>query len=152
MALMVVAGCASVSGADIKLTSTPSLTFLDVQKFDRDLAASLDAGIERVEVSFYDPVSPNALPERLQKWVSAAQSQGGKFSVLPPAGEPTPKNPLALISLISSAYSGAKGLLAVQQDRLLASAKGADVVMKLERNPKTQRVQVDKVIFIRSNH
>lgn len=146
-----VIGCASVSDTETKSTPSPSLTFLDVQKFDRDLAASLDAGIERVEVSFYDPVSPNALPERLQKWVAATQAQGGRFTVEPPPGEPRPKSPMALISLLSSAFSGAKGLLAIQQDRALASAKKRDMVLMLERDAKTQKVQVAKLVFVKAS-
>lgn len=148
-ALVTVVGCAVAADAAVKSTPAPSLIFLDVQKFDGDLAASLEAGLERVEVGFYDPISPNQLPERIQKWVSATQAQGGRLIVQAPPGEPTPKNPLALIGLIGSAYSSAKALISIQQERLLASAKQRDIVMMLERDPKTQAVKVGKVAFVR---
>lgn len=145
-----VTGCVSTPVATVKSAPVPGLTFLDIQKFDRDLAAALEAGIDRVEISFYDPVSPNALPERIEKWVSAAQAQGGKVTVLPPPGEPTPKSPIALIGLIGSAVSAAKAMAAIQQDRLLTNARKRDVLVLLERDTTTQRVQVAKVVLTKA--
>ena len=62
------------------------LQFVDLQGFDRELSQSLSAPLPRVEVAFYDRITPSALPERLQQWMAAVESKGGKVTVVPPPG------------------------------------------------------------------
>jgi len=45
----------------------PKMEFIDISKFDRDLSTSLSDKHDSVEVAFYDKVSPNNVPDRLQK-------------------------------------------------------------------------------------
>lgn len=143
-----VAGCATAPTVSLDAPPSPSLPFLDVSSFDRELAASLRAGIDKVEVGFYDPVSPNQLPARIEKWIAAVQQSGGKITVQRPAGEPAPKGPLVLASLIGAAFNSAKTLAAIQQEQLFASAKGRDAVLVLERDQATSRVQVVRIVFV----
>jgi hypothetical protein len=116
------------------------LRFVDVQKFDRDLADSLRNADQPVDVLFYEKVSPNDVPQRLQKWIAAAESGGGKLHVEPPPDEPTPKNPLALIGLLGSLFSNAKVVGQISDEAMFASARGRDVIIALERNSRREIV------------
>ena len=54
-----------------------TLQFMDWSVFDQELAASLSAPLPKVEVTFYDKVTPSAMPDRLQNWLVSVQSGGG---------------------------------------------------------------------------
>ena len=56
------------------------LQFVDLAGFDRDLSASLSATLPRIEVAFYDRITPSAVPERLQHWMAAVELGGGGCS------------------------------------------------------------------------
>ena len=142
-------------------TSTPSiaspaqnsaplaaLSFVDLPQFDRQLSQSLNAGMPQVDVVFYEKVSPNQVPERLQRWLSAVERSGGKVRVTPPPNEITPKDPFFLLSLLGSLVSSIKGIAEVQSDLPLVSAKGRDVVISLERNARGE-VIIGKMAFVR---
>ena len=134
----------------VALTKPPtSLNFLDLTSFDRELSASLNVNPEKVEVSFYDPISPNQLPERIDKWMAAVESSGGKISVQRPAGEPVPKGPFVLASLIGTAFSSVKTLAAIQKETAYNSARGRDALLVLERDKTTAKLQVAKIIFVK---
>ncbi len=128
--------------------ASPQLVFLDVAKFDRDLSASLVNPFEKVEVSFYDKVSPNNMPDRIQKWISTVDVSGGRIRVEPPPNEVTPKNPMILLSLISGLVNSVKVYSALQKEQTISPAKGRDVVIVLERNPSGDMV-VSKVNFVK---
>ena len=53
-------------------TISGKLSFIDVAKFDRDLASAMVQKNDVTEVGFYEKVSPNSVPERLQKWLEEA--------------------------------------------------------------------------------
>jgi len=97
----------------------------------------------QVDVVFYEKVSPNQVPERLQRWLSAVERSGGKVRVTPP-----PKDPFFLLSLLGSLVSSIKGIAEVQSDLPLVSAKGRDVVISLERNARGE-VIIGKMAFVR---
>ena len=73
-AVIVVFSWALVSCASNVPLTTPvdtqaisgKLNFIDVAKFDRDLASAMTQKNEVTEVAFYERVSPNSVPERLQ--------------------------------------------------------------------------------------
>jgi hypothetical protein len=70
---LALASCAANVPLSSAVESTPTgakLSFLDISKFDRDLSGSLQDKNTSVEVAFYDRVSPNNVPDRLQKWIS----------------------------------------------------------------------------------
>jgi dihydroxy-acid dehydratase len=79
------------------------LSFIDIGNFDRELTASLNAPLDSVDVVFYEKVSPNKMPERLQKWISAVERSGGNVKVETPPNEPKPRSALTILSLLGTA-------------------------------------------------
>lgn len=145
--LLLCAACSSPSVSLFeKAKPASNLGFIDIEKFDRDLAASFDESLEVVDVVFYDKTSPNAIPSRMQKWISATENTGGKVTIQPPLNEVVPKNPVALFGLFGSLFSGAKAALDMKADSRLEKIKGHDAVIYLERNSQGE-VVVGKVKF-----
>ena len=129
--------------------SNPNLNFIDIAKFDRDMAASLADKYEAVEVKFYEKVSPNSMPERLQNWLSSVEKTGGRVDVYRPAGEPVSKDPFSLISLASTLFSALKSKAMVPFDKNYDSAKGRNAIIQLERN-KDGNVVVSSISFVKT--
>jgi hypothetical protein len=144
--LLALAGCATAPTSSTPSLPQGKLSFVDIDVFDRDLAQSLKAELPTVEVAFYEKVSPNAMPPRLQKWVQTAEGTGGRVQVDPPEGELVARNPLALLSLFGTLFSAARTVVQLQQENQLNAARDRDVVIKLERRPDGQ-VVVGKVLF-----
>ena len=144
--LLALAGCATAPTSPTTSVPQDKLSFVDIDVFDRDMAQSLKAELPSVEVSFYEKVSPNAMPPRLQKWVQTAEGTGGRVQVDPPEGELVARNPLALLSLFGTLFSSARAVVQMQQENQLNAARDRDVVIKLERRPDGQ-VVVGKVLF-----
>ena len=87
---LALAACASNVPLSSTVETTPTgakLSFLDFSKFDRDLSGPLQDKNASVEVAFYDKVSPNNVPDRLQKWISVVEADGGKVLVERPPNE-----------------------------------------------------------------
>lgn len=124
----------------------PTIAFIDIPKFDRDLHQALSGKAEPVNVSFYERVSPNSMPERLQKWISAVEKTGGKVDVEPPPNEPVPKSPLFLIGLIGSLWSAIKALTEIKEEAVYLSAAKRNVLIVLDRDA-TRQVVVARVTF-----
>ena len=144
-------GCATKVSVDSQLQNglvESKLNFVDISKFDKDLAASLSSELNEVNVLFYTKVSPNKLPDRIQQWISAAESAGGKVKVEHPPNEPAPRAILPLLSLLGTAYSAFKDRLAPQPEMYLNAAKGRNVVIALERGP-TGDLLVERIQFIK---
>ncbi len=139
-------GCASPPGGNATATPQPQLNFVDLDAFDRDLAASLRADLGQVDIQFFEKVSPNALPPRLQKWLQTAEGTGGRVQVDPPEGELVARNPLALLSMFGTLFSSAKAAIQIQQEAQLNAAREHDVRIVLERSPDG-RVLVKQVSF-----
>ena len=125
-----------------------TVTFIDVANFDGELASSLNAPFDSVEVFFYEKISPNKMPERLQKWISAIERSGGSVKINTPPNEPKPKSPLALLSLLGSAYSPIKSFVDAQPASYLSSAKGRNAVISLARSPNGDLL-VEKIGFVK---
>jgi len=143
---LALAGCATDTIEPSSQAPKENLSFVDIDVFDRDLANSLNAGLPSVEVKFYEKVSPNALPSRLQKWVKSAEGTGGKVQVDPPEGELVARDPMVLLSLFGTLFSAARTAIQLQQENQLNAARQRDVVITLERRPDGQ-VVVGKVRF-----
>jgi hypothetical protein len=122
------------------------LSFLDTQGFDQELSGSLSALLPKVNVGFYDKVSPNSLPERLQAWLSAVEAGGGKVNVVKPKAEITAKSPFMLLSLASSLWTASKAAkeVSARAHFLPAQQYDADLILKLDDSGQTV---VDAVIF-----
>lgn len=149
--VLCLSGCETTSSASgptraSTATAPSQLSFVDINKFDNDLHASLVAHPDVVSVVFYEKVSPNSTPERLQKWLNVVEKTGGKVDVEPPPGELVPRNPFALISLLGGLWNAIKMTTELKQDSMLLAARGRDAVISLERNRDGQ-VVISKVTF-----
>jgi hypothetical protein len=123
------------------------LQFVDLQGFDRDLAASLSTPLTRVNVAFYDRIVPSALPERLQHWMQAVQAGGGNVKVVQPKSEKKKKNPFLLISAISTLWSASKTIKDMSAQAQFSAANAFDAEIILKRDDRGEAL-VDKVVFV----
>jgi hypothetical protein len=123
------------------------LQFVDLQGFDRDLSASLSAPLPNVDVAFYDRVAPSALPERLQHWMAAVEAGGGNITVVPPKSTVTAKNPLLLLSTITSLWNASKMAREASTRAQFQSAQAYDAQILLKQDDRDDSV-VDRVVFI----
>jgi len=141
--LILVLGCQSVDLAQPK----DNLTFVDSQSFDESMAASLTSNKTPVTIDFYSPITPNAIPPRIDKWMAMAQKSGGKISVTQPEGEPTPKNPMLLLGLFTGLWEVISKLTKEKSSYSMEdSVKNRNVNISLARNPQGN-LYVNKIIF-----
>lgn len=146
---------AGLLGCEVSPNSAPrdgappkaELQFVDLPGFDNSLADSLAAPLPRVQVGFYDHVAPSTLPERLQNWLAAVENAGGTVKVIPPKPEVTSRNPLLIVSALSSLWTASKIAreLAARQKFKTAQFYDAELQLKVGDNGRTV---VDKVVFV----
>jgi len=124
-----------------------SITFIDTQKFDSELANSLANSKNPVDIEFYSPVTPNEIPPRLEKWMAIAEASGGKVTVTQPPNELAPKDPLLLLGLFTGLWEAIK-IVRGQYSSYSAedSAKNRNVNISLARNSQGA-LYVQKVVF-----
>ena len=147
--LLILLGCSTTTiSLSEAAKGSPNVSFVDVDKFDRELTASLVEPLDAVNVSFYDKVSPNAIPQRVQKWISATEKNGGKVFIQPPPNELVPRDPFALIGLFGSLFNTVKSVIEARGDPRLEKVKGHDAVIFLERN-KQGDVVVGNIKFVK---
>ncbi|WP_143474102.1 hypothetical protein [Limnohabitans sp. B9-3] len=149
---LVLSGCQTTPDSSIGAVSggrsavANTISFIDFTGFDRDLNLALRQGQPLVTVVMYDKVSPNSTPDRLQKWLNAVESNGGRVEIEPPPNELVPRNPLALISLVGGLWNVIKATADLRDRELTQSVKGHDAVISLERND-AGHVVVGKIMF-----
>ena len=147
--LLLVSACSTPSptgqGSD---EPKQKLSFIDINNFDRELTASLNAPLDSVDVVFYEKVSPNKMPERLQKWISAVERSGGNVKVETPPNEPKPRSARTILSLLGTAYSAIKNQITPQPESFLSSTKGRNAVISLERGANGELL-VEKIRFVK---
>lgn len=129
------------------LPAKSALQFVDLAGFDRDLSVSLSAPLPRVEVAFYDRITPSAVPERLQHWMAAVELGGGSVKVVPPKSSVTAKSPFLIISLASSLWSASNMVKELSAKGQFKSAQVFDAEILLKVDDKGESV-VDKVVFL----
>ena len=142
-------GCANSPGQ--RVSSSPAkteLTFVDLQGFDRDLTGSLSSPLPKVDVKFYDRVTPSALPLRLQQWMASVEANGGTVKVVPPKSTLTSKNPFMLIGAISALWSASKTVKDMSSQSQFDSAKDFDAEIILKQDDQGDSV-VDRVVFLK---
>jgi len=143
-----------ISGCQTTPTEPPkaAITFIDSSKFDQEMSDSLSSKEKDVNVSFYNPISPNAMPPRLEKWVAEVEKTGGKVSIAQPVGELAPKNPLFLIGLFASLWDYSKTASGLSEmANLKGSVQNRNAVIQLMRN-KQGEMYVEKISFpVREN-
>ena len=127
-------------------TAPEPIRFIDLSKFDTDLERALKDNKETVNVMFYEKTSPNNMPNRLQKWVTAVEKSGGKIDVEPPPDEPRPRSPAMLIGLLGGLWSSIKAWGEIRESAMLDAAKARNVLIHLERNTAGEII-VGKVTF-----
>jgi hypothetical protein len=122
------------------------IQFVDLQGFDADLSHAMGTQLPRVEVNFYDRVSPSAMPTRLQTWLSSVESGGGKVKVTRPKSDISAKDPFLLLSLASSLWSASKVAkeAAAKSQFEPAHAYDAELVLKDDGNGNSV---IDRVVF-----
>lgn len=147
-ASLTLTGCADLSQSHETRSVAPQaqLQFVDLQGFDRDLAASLGAPLPLVNVAFYDRVVPSALPDRLQKWMASVEAGGGSVKIVAPATTVSSRSPLMLISAASALWTANKMVKEAAAAAHLRSAHAYDAQVQLKIDDKGDTV-VDKVVF-----
>ena len=120
------------------------IAFVDLRTFDSQLSSALAAAQPKVEVDFYNRVTPTDLPERLQHWMASVEAGGGTVRVVPPPGSITPKDPLLLFSALWNAIKLARAAADTAQ-RKPAQAYDAQILLKAD--PQGESV-VDKIVFV----
>jgi len=149
MLFLLITACASNTPPMVaKELAKPELTFVDLKSFDRELTASLTEPLSKVEVAFFDKVTPSALPDRLQHWMVSIEAGGGSVKVLPPKPSVTPKNPFLIISLVTSLWSASDMFKSVSDQTHYKSAHAFDAEIVLKIDDKGDSV-VDRVVFIK---
>jgi hypothetical protein len=141
------ATAALANPAAVSATPTPiesELEFVDLRSFDSALSGALAAQLPKVEVDFYNRVTPSDLPERLQHWMASVERGGGTVRVVPPPGSITPKDPLLLFSALWNAIKLARAA-AENAQRKPAQAYNAQILLKAD--PQGEAV-VDKIVFL----
>jgi hypothetical protein len=147
-AVTLVTGCKTAPREETnKNSAKPELQFLDFQSFDKDLQNSLAAPLPSVEVTFLDRVSPNVIPDRLQKWMAAVEADGGQVQVIEPPPAFAPKDPFLLVSIVSSLWSASKVVREAAQSSQFNAAKGYDAKLILKNSEQGGTV-VEKVVFV----
>lgn len=129
----------------------PEIQFVDLQGFDMELSSAMSTRLARVEVAFYDRISPSSVPARLQTWLSSVEAGGGKVKVTPPKSDITAKDPFLLMSLVSSLWSASKIAKEAAAKAQYQSAHGYDAELVLKDDGSGQSV-IDKVVFAKRNH
>lgn len=125
----------------------PDLQFVDLQGFDRDLYSSLSAPLPKVDVAFYDRITPSTMPDRLQTWMAAVEKGGGKVTIVPPKPSVTAKDLFLLISIVTSLWSASKMAKEMSTKAQFAAAEAYDAQILLKQDDKGGQV-VDKVVFV----
>ena len=143
------AGCESSPVQSVSAGPPKSeLRFLDLQGFDQELSGALGAPLPRVDVAFYDRVTPSSMPERLQQWLASVETGGGTVKVVPPKSTVTAKSPFLLISAATTIYSASKMAKEMSFKNQFKPAQAYDAEILLKVDDKGDTV-VDKVVFVK---
>lgn len=127
-------------------TAKPAIPFLDLPRFDKELAQALNAGQAEVGVSFYGKVTPNDVPMRVQKWLTAIEQSGGRLDVSPPPGDVAPRNPVLLLGLVSGLWSALKTWGEIKESQVLQAAAGHQARLVLNKTEGGE-VFIERVVF-----
>jgi hypothetical protein len=124
MAAGLAAGCA-VDTPRAELPDSLSLEFIDSATFDRKLSEALSAAQSSVIVTFLAPITTNALPERLDRWIyQIEQKYGNRLAVLPDPELPQERGVVGVaLALATKAYQ------MVREEMLYGPARGYDAAV-----------------------
>jgi hypothetical protein len=123
------------------------LTFIDASKFDQELSSSLSSNQKNIDVTFYNQITPNQIPPRMEKWIAEVESMGGKIIIEPPPNEMVPKDPTILLSLFSGLFTFIKNAIGISESAIQKnSVKDRNAVLQLDRN-KQGDIYIQKISF-----
>ena len=124
------------------------VSFLDLEAFDDDLNSQLKkAGEASVEVEFYSPVSPNAIPPRIERRLAALRREGGNVGIVQPQNASNTRSVMAVVGLFSGLYNFMKTFEVASNERAMVnSVKDRDVDLVLERTDQGG-VIIRKLVF-----
>ena len=114
-----------------------SVNYIDTTSFDRSLSSSLNADLETIEIPVTDRMSPVAIPDRLNKWLSAVDANGGNIQVKQIPDEQGKQRgfPIAVIGLAI-------------EERLYKPAANYDADIMVRQGPNGERI-IDRVLLKR---
>jgi len=144
-----IAGCSSNTPLTDAGKADEVIAFIDLDRFDRELAQSLGSPLAQVNVPFLDRVSPNQMPERLKTWLNEVEKSGGKVLVQEPVNTSgvTAKNPYLLLTIINAIQSiGDLSKKSKESKSVFANAKNHDVKIFLTHNSNDE-VVIEKIVF-----
>lgn len=119
-----------------------SVVFLDSSLFDNALASQLSAGKDQVEVAITGKISLNAIPQRMDKWITAVATKG-EVALTQQADAPLkPKFVLGLLPTIFSFIKMARAENMVDP----ATKYNASIQYHLDRSGEAV---IDKILFVK---
>lgn len=144
--VLVLGGCAS----DVpKGPPREQVSYLDTSAFDRNLSTSLAANLPEVVIPVQDKMTPVAIPERLNKWLSAVDANGGQIQVKEmPAVDANGKARGFPLVLVGVAIEVVRHLYGKAEERLYKPAARYDAELQVRPGPNGERI-IEKVIMRR---
>ena len=129
------------------VTAKDTIRFIDLQQFDDELSHSLGAIKTPIEVNFVAPPSPNEIPPRLERWISHVSALGGKVDLVLPEDELIARNPVAIISIMTSIVKSADFLFTARSDNLRKRLlENREIKLHLARD-RQGNLRITKVVF-----
>ena len=125
-----------------------SVGYIDTNSFDRSLASSLNAELETIEIPVSDRMSPVAIPDRLNKWLSAVDANGGNIQVKQIPDEQGGKQRGFPIAVIGLAIEVVRLLRGTPEERLYKPAANYDADIMVRQGPNGERV-IERVLLKR---
>lgn len=147
---VVVLALLSACASDLKAPPlTDKVAFIDTTSFDRSLTSSLGANLDKVEIPVEDKMTPTAIPERLNKWLSAVDANGGSVKVKP-VEEPGGKSRAFPVAVIGVAFEVARYLYGQSAEKIYQPAANYDAEIFVRQSPSGERI-IEKVILHRKD-
>ena len=144
--LLAVSGIAMAQHVDEEAAIAPRgpIMFIDSKLFDGKLSSELENGKSRVEVDVTSKVSLSSIPERMDKWLSAAAEQGKvEFRQV----ETVPQRTRFLFGVLPLVFSF---LQKRDEERIYKPAKDYDVTVLYRKNESGDAL-IEKIVFTRKN-
>ncbi|MRV74070.1 hypothetical protein GJ700_20385 [Duganella sp. FT92W] len=136
------AATAAAPAAEPAAPPPASVVFLDSSLFDNALSSQLAAGKDQVEVAITGKISLNAIPGRMDKWITAVASKG-EVALTQQADAPLkPKFVLGLLPTIFSFIKMARTESLIDP----ASKYNASIQYHLDRSGEAV---IDKIVFVK---
>ena len=133
---------AAPAAESAEAASPASVVFLDSSLFDNALASQLSAGKEQVEVAITGKISLNAIPVRMDKWITAVATKG---EVALTQQAEAPLKPKFVLGLLPTIFSFIK--LARNESMVDAATKyNASIQYHLDRSGEAV---IDKILFVK---